>query len=206
MKPPPCSDTNSIRALTLVELLAVVAVISLLAATVTPALLSSHRAGDLTRSGNVLVDHAALARQSALSRNVIAALVVAEAGSAAAPGESAVVTVLEYERENDSWRQVTPWARLASGVEITDTADTTLQQAAKSMASLDGLRLGGERVTPVTTLVFYPDGHMEGRLNDHSVLPSRRLEVVFKDQENHPNYYGIEFNQNTSHFRVVRPL
>lgn len=187
----------------LIELLTVIAVLSILTAISTPSLLSSRRAGQLTQSGNLLADSAALGRQIALSRNVITALLVAKTPTSDAP----LIIVAALDRESNTWKPITTWSQLPDSIEIQDnTNDAVLRQAATDLASTANVRHGGNTVTLDTSLVFYPDGHMESHDSGNNSPAQRRLTVVLKGGDPDVNYYGIEFNKNTSNSRVVRPL
>lgn len=198
MKPP----LKRTLGFSLIELLTVVAILGLLTAISTPSLLSSRRDGRLTQSGNLLADHAALGRQTALSRNVITALLVAETSSS----ESPMITVVELDRESNSWKPIVTWSKLSESVEIEDSSDdAALRQAAANFAGMTGVTYQGNAITLETSLIFYPDGHMESRESGAS-SSQRRLTVLLKDGDPTTNYYGIEFNKDTSNSRVVRPL
>lgn len=182
----------------LVELLVVIAMIAILTATTGPALLSSQRSSKLTDAGNRLADMAALARQSALSRNVVTALVlVSGSGDASLDGRAATLLEMDVDR---TWKQAGGWVVLADGVKATDAA---AGGALPAGAGLPALKVRGKAVdlSQCRAFVFYPDGRMDG-----DPQQPRRLSVKLDAAGSSAiNSYDLVFNIDTSTVRVVRP-
>lgn len=188
------------RAFSLIELLTVVSIIGLLTAVSMPSFLSSRSATDLTRNGNLVADCASLGREFALSRNAITALLVAKAESS----EELMLTVVELDRETNAWKQIASWCRLPDIIAIEDNAEKPHREAAKDLAEWRAIAPGGQPLELETSLIFYPDGHMN-RGSGNS-LTTRKLTVFLKNGGPSTNYYAIEFNQDTSSSRILRPL
>ncbi len=107
-------------AFTLVELLTVVALIGILMGFVVPALSGMGRGTALTTAGNTVNNLAGLARQHAMSRNTLTALVVL--GNQGTDADYRALTVLEY-RRGAGWSQVGGWETLPVGITV-DSGDT----------------------------------------------------------------------------------
>jgi hypothetical protein len=172
--------------------------IAILTAATGPALLSSQKSSRLTESGNRLADMASLARQSALSRNVITALVlVSGSGDASVDGRAAALLEMAPDR---TWKQASGWVFLADGVKATDaTTGGTLPAG----AGLPALKVRGKPVdvSQCRSFVFYPDGRMDG-----DPQQPRRLSVKFDAEGSAAiNSYDLVFNIDTSTVRIVRP-
>jgi prepilin-type N-terminal cleavage/methylation domain-containing protein len=123
-------------AFTLIEMMVVVAVVSLLLAIVVPVTNSALQATALTTAGNQTTQVFEYARQRAMSGNVLTAVVLLTNQSAAGSGTSSsndflksvdgrVLTVLEYVPPNPadpnsqpSWKQIMEWTMLPDGVAV----------------------------------------------------------------------------------------
>lgn len=191
----PSAAPISHRAFSLVELLAVMAIMALLMGVATPAFQSSSRASHLTQAGNRLADMASLARQTASSKNVITAIVLVSKPS---PLEKQAVTLLEYDAANAQWKIASPWIRLPESVEATNAMPTA--NPAASMAAVS-LLLDGRPVVNYSDIVFFPDG----RILYPGDSPSLSVKLVQGSETTSANSYDIVFNKENSAYRVVRP-
>ncbi len=179
------------------ELLAVISIISVLTTMAVPALVSSQRASALTHAGNQLADLASLARQTAMSKNAITALIV----STKPPGSQTVrqaALVMQYDGVANAWAPLGGWVRLSESV---IAADNFTDNTAVTRLALPDLRVDGAPLSPsgYTALVFYPDGHM---VNGTS---SRELAVSPIAGNTQANYYKLVFNSDTSAYHITRP-
>ena len=103
------------RAFSLIELIVVIAVLVSLLALVVPAVSGFGRSSALTRGGNLVTNLASLARQEAMTRNTMTALVLLrDQGSDA---DYRAFTVATYE-PGLGWRQTTAWETLPTGVVV----------------------------------------------------------------------------------------
>jgi hypothetical protein len=94
-------------------MLIVIAVIVILTALVVPAATSLGRANGLTTGGNSVTNLVSYARQLAVSKNTMTALVIlANQGS---QDDFRAITVLEYDPVV-GWSQATEWRKLPSGI------------------------------------------------------------------------------------------
>jgi prepilin-type N-terminal cleavage/methylation domain-containing protein len=183
------------RGFSLVELLAVVGIMSLLATLTMPALMSSRKASILTHAGNSMADMASMARQSSLSRNVITALVISSKATDD-PSTRQAARVLQYDGMANSWMPLGGWIRLPESVSVQDNAPDT---SAMMRLAEPGLKVDGATLTDYTAFVFYPDSHMD------SMGATRELLVTSSTEPTARNFYKLVFNSDTSAFLIVRP-
>ena len=107
-------------AFSLVELLAVIALVGIILGIVVPALSGMGRGTSLVTAGNMVNNMAGLARQHAMSRNTLTALLVlANQGTDA---DYRAVSVLEY-KPGTGWSQLGGWEMLPVGITV-DAGDT----------------------------------------------------------------------------------
>lgn len=177
----------------IVELLAVLTILALLAGLALPFTLSVSRSSQLRSAGNRLANLATLARQTASSRNTFTAVVIAHN-----PVDSRVqaMTVAELDRVSNQWRQLVEWMRLPPDLQVSDTLAEA--DPAGAIASI-ALTLDGQPVTAFSDIVFSPDGRITHgaeapRINVRSTRP---VEVS--------NYYDLVFNKENAGFSILRP-
>ncbi len=189
------------RGFSLAELLVVVAIMGLLATISTPGLVRSYRASTLTASGNRAVDLAMQARQNALSRNAMTALVLAING--ASPNQA--MTVIELQADQ-TWKQISSWAFLSPNAKAYPNggASTTLPGTAPTLV-LNGKSLGAGGYA---CYVFNPDGTT---YNSAAVLPQLYVQYASDTAPSGgggntglPNYYDLVFS-DAGGIHIVRP-
>lgn len=104
-----------LRGFSLVELLAVIGVIVILMAFIVPAVSNFGRATGLTSAGNMVTNLTALARQTAISKSTLTALVIlADQGT---PADFRSFAVLEYSA-GQGWSQISKWETLPEGIVV----------------------------------------------------------------------------------------
>jgi prepilin-type N-terminal cleavage/methylation domain-containing protein len=108
------------RGFSLIELLMVMAIIAIISALVVPAVNGFGRSGALTTGGNLVANLANFARQEAVSKNTMTALVVL--GAQGTTQDYRAVAVLEYS-PIVGWSQVGNWEVLPVGI-LVDPSDT----------------------------------------------------------------------------------
>lgn len=180
------------RAFSLVELLVVVAVLSLLMGLSAPILL---RSTGITNAGNQIADLSALARQLAMSKNVLTALVFTRTPD----DKGDAVGLLEYGPERE-WKSVGGWTILPESVSATNSSGQSLP----AVTGTPLIKFRGSAVTLDNTLVFYPDGRMR-----QSSEPTVKVRVVAATDagaaDSASNYYDIVLNRDNSGCQIVRP-
>jgi len=103
-----------IGAFTLVELLMVIALIAVLIGLITMSITSIGRSQQLGLAGTTSVDLLNYARQLAKSENTLTRVALISQGAEA----GRVMTVLQYRRETDEWKQVDRWITMPEGFEM----------------------------------------------------------------------------------------
>lgn len=178
---------------TLIELCVTMGVILMIAAIATPSVISGQKSANLVNAGNHIADLAAFARQSALSRNAIIALVVKHPNGS----DGASVMTMAFDGIRNAWNPLGNWIKLSPEVLIQSNYDDTI--VANRIAPLTPTS-GGTALaaSDYTTLVFYPDG----RMPSHGA--ARRLDMNLGHADG-SNFYTLVFNTDTSAFQIQRP-
>jgi prepilin-type N-terminal cleavage/methylation domain-containing protein len=103
-------------AFSLLELLTVMAVLGIAAALIAPAAANFGRAQALRNAGNLVADLAAAARQQAMARSTLTALVLlANQGT---PNDYRALAIAEYDATGRVWQQTSRWEILPTGVMV----------------------------------------------------------------------------------------
>ncbi|MBE2204364.1 MAG: prepilin-type N-terminal cleavage/methylation domain-containing protein [Chthoniobacterales bacterium] len=183
-------------AFTLLELLIVIAIISVIATLTVMSLSSPGGAAQLTTAGNETVDVLNNARQYAQAQNTLAMVAVINTGADA----GRVLGSFAFSATNGTdgtWSQIDRWRILPDKAEIDLTASTNA--LGSPMASALPLRRGGTTVNCVAT-TFLPDGRpMAPSSSQPSVIQLRNRQGPTN------NYYKIIINQATGTPIVRRP-
>ena len=211
---------NRARAFTLVEMLAVMAVISVLLALTVPAVNSFSKSRSIVSGGDMVTNMIALARQTATSKNTMTALVLLGA-QGTADADYRAFTVLQYSLDQQAWVQNTPWQTLPTGiiVDFGDTSDCTFM--ANSPTTFPDLGSGQtsppvfyqqNNVTSYAARIFVPNG---GLLNAQYAaqirlvegeLQSNRIVYTHRSTSTAPaNYYHIAILGATGQTKINRP-
>lgn len=219
--PPPRATTQ--RAFSLVEMLAALAIISILIAIAVPAVSSYGRSTALATGGNMVANLAALARQTAIARNSMAALVLL--GAQGTEEDFRAFTVAEY-RPGEGWVQLTDWKILPIGIVVDSSAplaSTFLLNSPRPFPFLAGpprqtnppLSFQGQNISDgpgYAARIFLPGG---GLLNPQHPAQIRMVEGIFQaGQVTHTrrgaagqpaNYYDLTILGATGITKVFRP-
>ena len=208
-------------AFTLLELLAVMAVIGIVSAMVIPSLRGFGRSAALTNSGNLVTNMANLARQNAVTKNTMTALVVL--GQQGSDQDFRAIAVLEYDPVV-GWSQSGAWELLPSGVVVdrTDSANSTFMvNSPQPFPFLKGAKANppvsfrGQQVANgngYAARIFLPNGALQNpdkpaqlRLVE-GFYDNNRLTYTRPDgQGGSANYYDIAILGMTGTTKVSRP-
>ncbi len=110
------AKTADRSAFSLIDLLLVMAILGVAAVLIAPAAANFGRAQALRNAGNLVADLAAAARQQAMARGTLTALVVlANQGT---PDDYRALAVAEYDAVGRVWTQTSRWEILPTGVMV----------------------------------------------------------------------------------------
>lgn len=187
-------------AFSLIELLAVTALLTLLMSLGVPALLSSRESSALAQAGGMMADLASLARQNAVSRNAPTALLIVRQ-SASGSLDDRAATLVEMD-EDRKWRQVTGWSILPESTEAVDATSGGSLPSLPSGSGSAGLKLRGAAIDPSTqcdAYLFHPDGRLVVAGNTQARVKVRAA------TGSTGNFYELIFNAATGSYKVERP-
>ncbi|MBE2178933.1 MAG: prepilin-type N-terminal cleavage/methylation domain-containing protein [Chthoniobacterales bacterium] len=210
-----CSRQCYHAAFSLVELLATVAVLSLLATLVIPSL-GGTNSNKITSGGNQLAETLTLARQNSLSRRTYTSLVVKVTGE----GARSAYCLVEYARADDGTftaaTPLTPWRRLPTGIYFMNAASNNFLAAATSPvdAPLSDLVYQGQALDPANDLIaqtFQPDGLLTTgqllrlRVAEGVIDGSGTVTMKNPGSDDQPkNYYDIVVLRDTGLTKIER--
>jgi len=209
-------------AFTLVELLVVMALISILSTLTMMSLSSMGKSSALSVAGNRLSTLVNQARQNSMSKNVMTALVLVtgHAGSPAANPDYRALALLEYNAadSNPAWKQVSQWENLPTGI-VVDTSTTDCTFLSNSGTSLPYLTAGvlpspyqGASIGTYASRVFMPSGGLYQSGTSSKIQLVEGLVQGSSVIHTHPgvggiaaNYYRIAIIGATGRTKIERP-
>ena len=193
------------RAFTLVELLAVIAMISVVLALIVPAL-GGGTSKNLTAGGNLVTDLASRAREEAISRNAMVALVLLN-GSSRADWNNRLFILVERTAGVAAWSPVTAWTSLPTGVVVngTESASFTGSTNIPSVGTLNLPPYAGTAITASQCAyqVFLPGGGLSVSGITTPVPPRLRFAPVGSGGAR--DYYDLTLNLYTGIPKADRP-
>lgn len=213
MTPPDNVSKSSERlekAFSLTELLVVMAIVTLLAGIVAPAM-NLVKSRNLTSAGNQVADFVQQARQNSMAKKVMTALVVVN-NSPNAEWNGRLVVLMEF--SGNAWKPITKWTLLPTGIMV-DLSGSASFFSAASMPSVSpqvapppyaGNNIG---IAQCGFQVFAPGGRLftTGIANPGSPL-LRLVEGSANGQQvvssNPENYYDIVINRFTGIPKIDR--
>ena len=219
--PPPSRLTTDRRAYSLIELLAVMAILSALAS-LTVGSLSPVKANALTAGGNQITDLLISARQNSLARQAFTAVIIKTTGAS----RYSAFCLFELTRNDDGtfsgWKMAAQWRLLPDGIRFDPNltvASPTLNFANSSNnpgvpVTLPSVTFRGQSVdlnSATAFQIFAPDG----TLTKGAPIRLRLLEgaedsgtgIIYTGQRNGAepaNYYDIVLLRETGQAKVER--
>ncbi len=220
--PNPMSPKTFRAAFSLVELLTVIALLGIIMGFVVPALSGMGRGTALVTAGNTVNNMAALARQHAMSRNTLTALLVlANQGT---DTDYRAIAVMEF-KHTTGWSQVGEWQILPMGITV-DAGDTLessfLLRSPNPFPFLSATNQANPPITFQSAPIRNPDGYaariftpggglqnpavpaqirlVEGRVEGGAVHYSNR-----NDAGKPANYFDIAIVGATGATKISRP-
>lgn len=184
------------RGFSLIELLTVVAIMSVVMGLSAQAIMGSFRSSGITSAGNQIVDMVAVARQIATSKNVLTAVVFAPEIQDV---KGRALRMMEYGPDR-SWREIGGWTVLPESAYATNFS----AQASPAAAAMPQMTFRGKTFAPDNALIFYPDGRLH-----QATTPKVKVRVVGSQDagaaNSAANYYDIVLNRDNSAYQVFRP-
>lgn len=235
MKQPSASHSHHAAGFSLIELLTVVLIIGIIAGFVVPAVNGIGHSSSLANAGNAVVDMINLARQEAMTKNTMTALVVLgrqpniqPTGQAFADEAYRALTVVEYDSVA-GWSQITQWEILPTGIVIdcndaaTDPTNSNYNSFLKNSPVTFPFLAHGQQNPPVSfqgqqvasnayaARIFMPNGALQ---NPEQPAQLRLVEGYFqgngviytnRNGQRSGNQYDIAILGMTGTTKVTRP-
>jgi len=193
----------------LIETLAVLAIMSVLAYLTLPAITSLQQSGSLTGAGNEVTEMAVYAQQYAIAHNEMTALVGMTTSSASPSSQYRAFIVLARD-PSGNWSPANQWTRLPAQTSMSSvaSADTFLTYqgsyyTGQSFATIfPSLTINGAPVTSGAYQFFLPDGRMA---TSAASVDLRVVTTQHQSDTNPQNWYDLIFNPTTGTVTVNRP-
>ncbi len=205
---------------TVMELLTVAGIIVLLLGLMVPAYTRIGRANALTTAGNRVADLVALARQNAMTRNALTALIIAGQGDAAILYELKPTASgsLVDESGGSLWKPISKWEVLPAGIIVDETNFADSGRSGELPVPLPEIRRENKPVTSYYFVAFMPRGAVYPRIlpADAEKNPYVRLaegirkgnEVTYtapsEDGEGAANVYRVTIMAATGLTKIAR--
>lgn len=199
------------HAFSLVELLTVVAIIAVLMTVTAPGIGSIMKARNLNRGGNLVVDLTQQARQNAMTKNAMTALVLVN-GSGNEKWNNRAFILMELLPGGTAWTAASRWYDLPEGVILDASESARFLQSPLLAVPIGSLSRAGTAISGSQYVyqVFLPEGQLSQSGVTNSQPPSLHLiEGVMSGASlvrmSQGNYYEVIINQFTGLTSVVRP-
>jgi len=210
MSSAPTVRNGRTTAFSLVELLVVMAVITMMVSLAVPAL-QGVRARSLVNGGNMVADLIQQARQNSMSRGVYTALVMVN--NKKADWNNRLFTLVDLAPGAAKWSRVSPWFELPDGVLVDPVESSGFSSSLPVLPQALNLPpRSGEAVSASQCAyqIFTPSGGLcdsEGMANEPQVL--RLVQGMFNGAEvqltARENYYDVVINRFTGIAKIDRP-
>jgi prepilin-type N-terminal cleavage/methylation domain-containing protein len=211
------------EAFTLIELVAVLAIMAVMVGILAPAIAGLQTSHGLTASVNLVANFANMARENAMAKNAMIALVVVTDSSHGSANNSIVLMELNGKSDGSAatsadWKQTTKWQPLSSGV-IFDPASLGFNKSTDSAQgdgvpspALPELRCNAMPVASYSYLIFLPNGSLLRSNPSQLKLVNGIVSSSGAVTYTHPaagggapgNYYNITFLSATGRIKINR--
>ncbi|CAN5340983.1 hypothetical protein BH09VER1_BH09VER1_27470 [soil metagenome] len=204
-------DPASAAAFSLIELLTVVAIISLMTTLLVPAFNNLGKAQLLNSEGNRVVNLINLAGQNSASKNAMTAL-VALPGDSTRPGAYNTFGLFEYVPDASGWRQVSKWETLKDGIVVDQALSFTDYPTKKPEPDFPSITYRGATVAAYKYIVFLPNRSLlqnisaQVRLAEGFYAASASTPTYTRPGPGGPvNYYLVTVLGTTGRPKIDRP-
>lgn len=204
--------TKSQKAFSLIELLTVVALISLLLV-ITVSGLGARRGFSLNAGGNLVADLVQQARLNSMAKGNLTLIALIDDPSYAEKHQLRAFVLMEKSRDSGAWQAIGRWEHLPEGViaspktfNASSTTSFLSQTPAVAVSNLPNL--GGQAVAPSSCKyqVFLPSGRLSTKGIATPASPVLSLvETTEKDKAAPQNFYEVKINLHTGVPSVIRP-
>jgi len=190
------------KAFSLVELLGVIAIISLITGLSSLAISGLSKSRNLANGGNLVVNLAQQARQNSLTKNSLTALVLATT----TPSNTynlKIFCLMELVPGATQWTQISAWQALPQGIVVDSTQSVAFFNPPTLSPALPDIPFQGTSVTQIVYQVFNPDGSLYVGSNGQPA--SSPVLKLIPNNSGSGNYYNVSLNTFTGIPRAERP-
>lgn len=175
------------KGFSLIELLSVIAVISVMLTASLPAISSISKSRHLSTAGNLVYDLSSQARQNAMTKNAMTALVMSKTTGS--------FVLMELLPGKSTWSPISRWYDLPEGIGVDESASGSFMTRPGLAYPLGNLTRGGSAISEADCVyqVFLP----RGQLVQNGATTPPILQLVEKYAGGRSNYYKVIINQFT---------
>ncbi len=201
----PTPRPAKLRAFSLIELLAVMLIIGLVAAFAVPAASTVLKGNDLTQAGQLLSNQIALGRQEALSLNRPVEVRFYKAHDTTAAGTEEYYQSLQRFvcEEDGSFKPLGKVQRLPSTI-LMDSSDALSPLISKGLVVPTPASTKALKVTAAKGFRFLPDGSTNLAHNQIWFLTAHGVQTGEKDAPP-PNFFTVQVDPSNGNIRYFRP-
>lgn len=175
------------RAFSLIELLAVLAILSIMASFVAPAMSSVINGRSTSRAADQTMNAALLARQISLANRCPVALVISR--PATVSGKTQAILILASRRDASgtlSWSAVGGWTKVPDGSVLEpykrDGEQSFYAAGQNDLSGILPVRLDGLEVSAYDYIMFHPDGIVDAPKSAPAVIVSSALRTSARQE------------------------
>jgi prepilin-type N-terminal cleavage/methylation domain-containing protein len=207
----------------LIEILVVMAIMTILAFIAMPSLVGVNSSGQLSAAGNLVVDLANQARQNSITQNAMTALVMVNGSTTHPEWNNRLFVLMELAPASSSgtppsWTPVSKWEMLPPGVVVDPSFSSFMSQSPTLATSLPSLSYLGTSIpsSDCAYQVFLSTGGLLSPSAAVNAPPILRLVTgamngtvaTYRGAQtagSPDNYYNVTINPYTGMLKVTRP-